>query len=102
MENKGISVNWSDARKHITFTDTEGHRVRAAILGKTFNIDYLKSKETFEMKIIYKDVINEKRDVSLPEIDIPSIRNSVGLIADVVVKQIRTTKEQESQRAQHI
>lgn len=102
MENKGISVNWSDARKHITFTDTEGHRVRAATLGKTFNIDYLKSKETFEMKIIYKDVINEKRDVSLPEIDIPSISNSVGLIADVVVKQIRTTKEQESQRAQHI
>ena len=102
MKNNRISVNWSDDRKHITFIDAEGHRVRAATLGKTFNIDYLKSKETFEMKIIYKDVINEKRDVSLPEIDIPSISNSVGLIADVVVKQIRTTKEQESQRAQHI
>ena len=46
--------------------------------------------------------IKEKVDVSLPVIEIPSIGNSVNMIADVAVQQIKASKEQESQRAQHI
>lgn len=102
MNNNGITVNWSDDRKHVTFTDMEGHKVRSSTLGRTFDIKYLMTKEALEIKITQKDTVKEKVDVSLPVIEIPSIGNSVNMIADVAVQQIKASKEQENQRAQHI
>lgn len=102
MNNNGITVNWSDDRKHVTFTDMEGHKVRSSTLGRTFDIKYLMTKEALEIKITQKDTVKEKVDVSLPVIEIPSIGNSVNMIADVAVQQIKASKEQESQRVQHI
>lgn len=37
MENKGYGVNWTDTRKHITFTTPEGKKIRGSNLEKTFN-----------------------------------------------------------------
>ena len=37
MKEAGYETNWSDKRKHITFTDTDGNKVRAANLEKTFS-----------------------------------------------------------------
>lgn len=36
MKQKGYEVNWSDTRKHITFTTPEGKKVRNSNLSKTF------------------------------------------------------------------
>lgn len=38
----GWSVVWSDSKKHITFIDANGHRVRDSNLSKTFNMDISK------------------------------------------------------------
>lgn len=43
MENEfGWHVVWEDTKKHITFIDTDGHRVRESNLSKTFNMDFSK------------------------------------------------------------
>lgn len=43
MENEfGWRVAWEDTKKHITFIDTDGHRVRGSNLSKTFNMDISK------------------------------------------------------------
>ena len=45
MADKGITVNWSDRRKHITFVDASGHKVRDSNFEKTLKIQC--SKEYF-------------------------------------------------------
>lgn len=42
----GWIVTWKDSKKNITFTDSEGHRVRDSNLSKTFHINV--SKEALE------------------------------------------------------
>ena len=42
----GWSVTWSDTKKNITFFNSEGKRVRASNISKTFNLDI--SKESFQ------------------------------------------------------
>ncbi len=37
MNEQGYKVNWESQKKHITFTNADGHKVRAANLEKTFN-----------------------------------------------------------------
>lgn len=37
MNERGYKVEWQEHKKHITFTDREGHKVRAANLEKTFS-----------------------------------------------------------------
>ncbi len=50
MNQQGWSVNWSDTRKHITFTDSEGHRVRNSNLSNTFNTDLSKERLLHEFE----------------------------------------------------
>ena len=38
MDEKGIQVTWTDKRKHITFADAEGHKVRDSNFEKTLKI----------------------------------------------------------------
>lgn len=38
MAEKGIQVNWTDKRRHITFVDAEGHKVRDSNFEKTLKI----------------------------------------------------------------
>lgn len=95
MNNNGITVNWSDDRKHITFTDTYGHKVRASTLGKTFNVDYLKSKESLEARITNANVSVEKTTVRLPDISTSSVSQSVNSIKDIILNETRNAKERE-------
>jgi hypothetical protein len=44
MKDQGYQVNWEDHKKHITFTDRDGNKVRATNLEKTFS-DPMFSKE---------------------------------------------------------
>lgn len=37
MKEQGFQVNWQEQRKHVTFIDPTGHKVRLANLEKTFN-----------------------------------------------------------------
>ena len=37
MKDKGYETNWSDTRKHVTFKDQEGNKVRNSNLEKTFD-----------------------------------------------------------------
>lgn len=46
MDEKGIQVNWTDKRKHITFVDEEGHKVRDSNFEKTLKMPC--SKESLE------------------------------------------------------
>ncbi|MBH1942541.1 relaxase/mobilization nuclease domain-containing protein [Mobilitalea sibirica] len=46
MKEKGYEVKWDDKRKHITFKDKEGNKVRNSNLTKTFKEDY--GKESLE------------------------------------------------------
>lgn len=39
MGDRGWSVTWEEKRKHITFEDKDGHKVRDSNLSKTFNIE---------------------------------------------------------------
>lgn len=44
MEKSGWEVNWSDARKHITFQNREGKKVRDSNLTKTFHLQISKGE----------------------------------------------------------
>lgn len=46
MDEKGIQVHWTDKRKHITFVDAEGHKVRDSNFEKTLKIPC--SKDSLE------------------------------------------------------
>lgn len=46
MDEKGIQVTWTDKRKHITFADAEGHKVRDSNFEKTLKIPC--SKDSLE------------------------------------------------------
>lgn len=50
MEKNSYKVNWSDARKYITFTTPEGKKVRNSNLAKTFKSENL-TKEGMENEI---------------------------------------------------
>lgn len=47
---RGWTVNWSDKRKHITFEDQEGHKVRDSNISKTFTIDISKEALAYEFE----------------------------------------------------
>ena len=46
MKQFGWSVNWTEKRKHITFQNQDGRKVRDSNLSKTFHLDI--SKEGLE------------------------------------------------------
>ena len=46
IDEKGIQVHWTDKRKHITFVDAEGHKVRDSNFEKTLKIPC--SKDSLE------------------------------------------------------
>lgn len=46
LKEQNIAINWSDARKYITFTDSEGHKVRNSNLCKTFKMKLSKNELT--------------------------------------------------------
>ena len=48
MKQFGWSVNWTEKRKHITFQNQDGKKVRDSNLSKTFHLDI--SKEGLEKK----------------------------------------------------
>ncbi|MFI3214012.1 MAG: relaxase/mobilization nuclease domain-containing protein [Eubacteriales bacterium] len=50
MRNKGWKVNWSDRRKHITFENEEGKKVRNTNLEKTFHLQVGKEALLDEFK----------------------------------------------------
>ena len=49
MRTQGYTVNWVNTRKHVTFTDKDGKKVRLANLEKTFS-DIFYSKEALELE----------------------------------------------------
>ena len=50
MADRGWSVIWKDNRKHITFQNTEGKKVRDSNLSKTFHLDISKEALTNEFE----------------------------------------------------
>lgn len=64
LKEQNIAINWSDARKYITFTDSEGHKVRNSNLGKTFKMklskeemlnEFTRNKESAELTDGFRD-----------------------------------------------
>lgn len=50
MAERGWSVTWKDSRKHITFQNAEGKKVRDSNLSKTFHLDISKEALTHEFE----------------------------------------------------
>ena len=50
MQERGWSVTWTDKKKHITFQNENGEKVRDSNLSKTFNMDI--SKEALDAEFI--------------------------------------------------
>ena len=50
MAERGWNVIWKDSRKHITFQNTEGKKVRDSNLSKTFHLDISKEALTDEFE----------------------------------------------------
>ena len=57
MESKSYSVNWQDNHKYITFTNSEGKKVRKSNLQKTYNLNVGKEEllEFFKNKSLEKE-----------------------------------------------
>ena len=50
MQNQGWQVEWEDTRKHITFKNAEGKKVRGSNLTKTFRLPATKELITHELE----------------------------------------------------
>ena len=59
MEQRGWSVQWKDNRKHITFMDKKGRKVRDSNLSKTFSMDV--GKETLNAQFARQAADKEQR-----------------------------------------
>lgn len=58
MAEQGWNVTWKDSRKHITFQNTEGKKVRDSNLSKTFHLDI--SKEALENEFERQAAVREE------------------------------------------
>ena len=59
MEERGWTVQWKDNRKHITFMDKKGRKVRDSNLSKTFSMDV--GKETLNAQFARQAADKEQR-----------------------------------------
>ena len=67
MKQFGWSVNWTEKRKHITFQNQDGKKVRDSNLSKTFHLDI--SKERLEKKQLEEERVRlQKRVQELEEL----------------------------------
>ena len=102
MADRGITTLWKDERKHITFIDNAGNKIRASTLAKTFNVDFLNTKESLEAKITKLPELNKTTGIKLPSISINSIGESVNTAGGLIIKQVKEAKEQEQHNSQHL
>lgn len=60
MESYGWKVNWKDSRRHITFVDQEGHRVRDSKISSTFHLNI--SRESLSHEIERNAAVSEAHE----------------------------------------
>lgn len=65
MQESGWTVHWTDKRKHITFENKEGQKVRDSNLAKTFQLDI--EKEALEHEFVRQRESAEYSDTGLSE-----------------------------------
>ena len=65
MQTMGWSVEWKDSRKHVTYTDTEGHRIRDSRLADLFSLRI--GKEEMELEFERNAAEQESRRRQLAE-----------------------------------
>ena len=63
MLEKGWKVTWTEKKKHITFQNENGDKVRDSNLSKTFNVDV--SKESLEKDFLHNSTIKDKPRTSI-------------------------------------
>ncbi len=102
MADRGITTTWNKERKHITFIDNAGNKIRASTLAKTFNVDFLKTKDSLEAKITKTVELEKTTGIKLPSISINSIGQSVNTAGGLIIKQVKAAKEQEQHNSQHL
>ena len=86
MKSAGYETNWTDKQKHITFTDPDGNKVRAANLEKTFKESF--GKESLQSGFERNFEIANARAIA------DTIRQS-GVrhrgVADTAIRKLRVT-----------
>lgn len=102
LKRKGITTNWSDERKHITFSDKKGNKVRAATLAKTYHTGYLETKEKLQGRI-ERNAQQYNVHITVPK-DMGRIAaNTTGIASQAVLSLSNKQKEEyEKNNTQHL
>lgn len=98
MAEKGYQTEWTDRKKHITFTDPEGHKVRASNLEKTFHIPF--GKEELEREFEKNTRTAEPEDIQVYQFKI-NIKNVEDSLKESYAERDKLNK-QISKREQKI
>ena len=85
MKQFGWSVNWTEKRKHITFQNQDGKKVRDSNLSKTFHLDI--SKEGLEKKQLEEE--RERLQKRVQELEeLINGADEIGVKKNVPVEQM--------------
>ena len=98
MEERGWSVTWTDNKKHITFQNKGGNRVRDSNLSKTFSIDISKEAllNEFARENELRNIENEQLDRYYAEVE-SAIEDTDAFIRDIEVERSnQSTVERQS------
>lgn len=100
MQNRGWNVTWTEKKKHITFQNENGDKVRDSNLSKTFNMDI--SKESLEVRFL--GLIGQAKDAvpgNSPKSEKkPSLRKQLEFYKTEVKKRKQTEPAEHSRENQ--
>ena len=81
---QGVTTVWTDRRKHITFSDLEGNKVRNSKLEKVFHMDFSKEALTHEFEERSREAV-----LSAPQQPAPEARRPGHTGADAALSHRR-------------
>ncbi|MGL5253993.1 MAG: relaxase/mobilization nuclease domain-containing protein [Brevinema sp.] len=96
MKDQGYETSWSDSRKHITFTDQDGNKVRNSNLEKTFKEPFGKEdlEHGFERNLETARTISKAREQLRSDGAESLDRGTVGEDTKAIIDKFRTTSVQ--------
>jgi len=101
MEQRGWSVQWKDNRKHITFMDKKGRKVRDSNLSKTFSMDV--GKETLNAQFARQAADKEQRtrDIDAAVAGASAVVQDAGIAVRNSCAERRALRESEDKSGDH-
>ena len=101
MEQRGWTVQWKDSRKHITFMDKKGRKVRDSNLSKTFSIDVRKEALIGEFKRQAADKKQRSRNIRTAVVGANTAIEDAGDAVRISRNERRALRDAETQSDTH-